>query len=61
MDSLDGSKVIPSDQLNAKLFYNTHSKNEATTKLVHKMVVEVIKCLLVNNFEILERTHLFTS
>ena len=44
--AVDGSKVLPYDQLNAELFYPEREENKATTTLVEKMAVELAVCML---------------
>jgi len=44
--AVDGSKVLPYDQLNAELFYPDREENKATTTLVEKMAVELAVCML---------------
>ena len=44
--ALDGSKVLPFDQLNAELFYPNRKENTETTGMVELMAVEVAKCML---------------
>ena len=44
--ALDGSKVLPFDQLNAELFYPDRKENKETTGMVELMAIEVAKCML---------------
>ena len=44
--AVDGSKVLPFDQLNAELFYPDQKENKATTDTAKKMAVELSNCLL---------------
>ena len=44
--AMDGSKVLPFDQLNAELFYSERQENKDTTRFVEKFVVEVVQCFL---------------
>jgi hypothetical protein len=44
--AVDGSKVLPFDQLNAELFYPDRKENKATTETVTKMAVELANCFL---------------
>ena len=44
--ALDGSKVLPFDQLNAELFYLTRKENIDTNEIVKVMACEVAECLL---------------
>ena len=44
--TMDGSKVLPYDKLNAELFYPAREENVETIPLAKKMVVELAKCLL---------------
>ena len=44
--NIDGSKVLPFDQLKAELFYPQRIENKATDNLVEKMSVEVAQCML---------------
>ncbi len=50
MYALDGSNVLPSDQLIEKLFYHTHSENDVTAKLMNKIKVDITEWLLAKNF-----------
>ena len=45
-ETIDGSKVLPFDILNAELFYPEREENKQTDDLVKKMAVEVANCLL---------------
>ena len=44
--ALDGSKVLPFDQLNAELFYPDRDENKDTTDTATGMAVELAKCML---------------
>ena len=44
--ALDGSKVLPFDQLNAELFYPTRKESIDTNEIVKVMASEVGECLL---------------
>ena len=45
-NAIDGSKVLPYDQLNTELFYPVKEVNKATTKTVEIMAVEIAECML---------------
>lgn len=44
--ALDGSKVLPFDQLNAEMFYPQRPENLQTTDLVKEMASEVAECIM---------------
>ena len=44
--ALDGSKVLPFDQLNAEMFYPQRPENQQTTDLVKEMASEVAECIM---------------
>ena len=44
--AMDGSKVLPFDQLNAELFYSERQEKKDTTRFVEKLVVEVAQYFL---------------
>ena len=44
--TIDGSKALPMDQLNAELFYPQRKENVETTKIVQLMACEVAECIL---------------
>lgn len=44
--TMDGSKVLPFDQLNAELFYPDRKENIETTDTVLSMAVEMAKCMI---------------
>lgn len=44
--AIDGSKVLPYDQLNAEMFYPVRPENQQTSDLVKKMAIEVADCIL---------------
>ena len=43
---IDGSKVLPHDQLNAEMFYPSRLENQQTTELVKELACEVAECIL---------------
>jgi len=43
--AVDGSKVLPFDQLNAEIFYTTHRENIKTTEIVKLMASEVTETI----------------
>ena len=44
--AVDGSKVLPFDQLNAEIFYPTRGENTETTEIVKLMASEVAETIL---------------
>jgi hypothetical protein len=44
--TIDGSKSLPMDQLNAELLYPQQKENCETNKIVQLMACEVAKCIL---------------
>ena len=44
--TIDGSKALPMDQLNAELFYPQRKENVETNKIVQLMACEVAECIL---------------
>jgi hypothetical protein len=44
--AIDGSKVLPIDQLNAELFYPQRPENVETTETVQLMACEVAECII---------------
>lgn len=45
-EAIDGSKVLPFDQLNAELFYPQRQENIETTATVNLMAIEVAETIL---------------
>ena len=44
--AVDGSRVLPYDQLNTEMFYPVRPENQHTTHLVKEMACEVGECIL---------------
>ena len=44
--AVDGSRVLPYDQLNAEMFYPVRPENQQTTHLLKEMACEVRDCIL---------------
>lgn len=45
-NTIDGSKVLPYDQLNVELFYPIKIANKEATKTVEVMAIEIAECML---------------
>ena len=58
---MDGSKVLPYDNLKAELFYPKRDENIATTETVHKLAVEVALCLVEELRDPTKATHDFLT